>query len=169
MDRTLAAAGARSDGVDGLLPARCPPVTGWTWPRATKLERFFQGVLAVVLAGAVALGFYLVPDPSGTGTHCRLGLLPCGMLVTTGKPCPTCGVTTSFVLAAHGRFGEALINQPFGLILFLLAVAGLLLSVTTVAAGRSWYPLVTKWSVPAFIMALVILGLVSWVYKWSVM
>jgi hypothetical protein len=112
---------------------------------------------------------YLTPSATGTGTHTLLGLAPCGMLLATGKPCPTCGVTTSFALAAHGRFGDSLVNQPFGLALFILAVAGLLVSVTTAAAGRSWYPLVTRWSVPSFIMALIILGLVSWMYKWSTM
>jgi hypothetical protein len=89
------------------------------------------------------------------------------MLLTTGKPCPTCGVTTSFALAAHGRLFDSFVNQPFGLILLLLAVMGLLVSLATLAAGRSWLPAATRWSVPAFIMALIILGLVSWVYKWA--
>jgi hypothetical protein len=156
-------------GEDRPAAGRIGAARGWNWPRATPLERVFQVALAAGLGGAIALGMYLTPSATGTGTHTLLGLAPCGMLLATGKPCPTCGVTTSFALAAHGRFGASLVNQPFGLALFILAVAGLLLSVTTAAAGRSWYPLVTRWSVPSFIMALVILGLLSWMYKWSMM
>jgi len=154
---------------DGGARARGREAGGWTWPRATRLERFFQGVGAVVLAGVIGLGLYLQPSRTGTGTHTILGLPPCGMLVTTGKPCPTCGVTTSFVLAAHGRFGDALGNQPFGLVLFALVVAGLVAMSATLAAGRSWGPVLLPWTVTTFILALVIAGLVSWMYKWSTM
>jgi hypothetical protein len=169
VDRTVAAVTTGREGGDRPASGRIGAAPGWTWPRATRLERFFQIALAALLGGAVALGLYLTPSATGTGTHTLLGIPPCGMLIATGKPCPTCGVTTSFALAAHGRFGESLVNQPFGLALFILAVTGLLLTVTTAAAGRSWYPLVTRWSVPSFIMALIILGLLSWMYKWSTM
>jgi len=169
VDRTVAAVGVGRERESRSVPERLGGKPGWTWPRATRLERFFQALLAACLAGAMALGLYLTPSTTGAGTHTLLGLPPCGMLISTGKPCPTCGVTTSFALAAHGRFGESFVTQPFGLILFILTAGGLLFTMTTVAAGRSWYPLATRWSVPSFIMALVILGLLSWMYKWSTM
>jgi hypothetical protein len=91
------------------------------------------------------------------------------MLVTTGHPCPTCGVTTSFVLAAHGRFYEALTNQPFGIAAFFLAVGGLILNVTALVARRSWFGLVTPGSAIAAALWLSALALVSWAYKWTQM
>ncbi|MBM4019328.1 MAG: DUF2752 domain-containing protein [Planctomycetes bacterium] len=109
----------------------------------------------------------LTPSPAGTGTHTVLGLPPCGMLVVTGRPCPTCGVTTSFVLAAHGRLGEALANQPFGLLVFVLTAGGLALTAATLAAGRSWLPLVTANRIVAAIIFLALAGLASWAYKWA--
>ena len=135
--------------------------------RASAAEKMVQGLVGAVLAGALALGLAVTPSPDGTGTHTILGLPPCGMLVATGRPCPTCGVTTSFVLAAHGRFGDALVNQPFGLAVFFLVFGGLALAVATLLAGRSWLPLLTPYRVGVAAGALLVLAMVSWAYKWA--
>lgn len=140
---------------------------GWPWPRASPTEKVAQAVVALALTAALAAGLLLTPSPAGTGTHTVLGLPPCGMLVVTGRPCPTCGVTTSFVLAAHGRLGEALANQPFGLLVFVLTAGGLALTAATLAAGRSWLPLVTANRIVAAIIFLALAGLASWAYKWA--
>ena len=142
---------------------------GRTWPRASTAEKAAQGILAAVMAASLATGLLLTAAPTGTGTHTLLGLPPCGMLVVTGRPCPTCGVTTSFVLAAHGRFYDAMVNQPFGLAVFLLAAGGLICTAATLATGRSWLPLLTVNRVLALGLILTALGLVSWAYKWSTM
>ena len=142
---------------------------GWTWPKASFGERVLQAAVAAVLLGALAAGLAMTPSPTGTGTHTVLGLPPCGMLVYTGRPCPTCGVTTSFALAAHGRFGEALVNQPFGLAVFALVCGGLLLAVVTLATGCSWITLVTVTRVLAAVIALTVLAIISWGYKWAQM
>ena len=139
------------------------------WPIATGTERILQGGALVALVGVLGLGLALTPSPTGTGTHCILGLPPCGMLAVTGHPCPTCGVTTSFVLAAHGRFGDALVNQPFGLICFLLTIGGVLLAVATLVTGRSWVPLLTAYGVAVPAAVLLVLALVAWAYKWATM
>ena len=91
------------------------------------------------------------------------------MLKMTGKPCPTCGVTTSFVLSAHGRFAEALVNQPFGLVVFLLVVGGLGGLGITLFAGRSWTPILARVDLTLVVLVLLALMLLSWAYKWSVM
>jgi len=135
--------------------------------RASLAERIIQAGVAAVLAGALGLGLVLTPSPTGTGTHQALGLPPCGMLVMTGHPCPTCGVTTSFVLAAHGSFSEALVNQPFGLVLFLAVAAGLLATLATLATGRTWAPLGRVSVVTTAAILMVVLVLASWAYKWA--
>jgi len=137
--------------------------------RASPAERAVQALLAVVLAAGLAAGFLLVPSRTGTGTHRILGLPECGMLRASGKPCPTCGVTTSFVLAAHGRLAEAVVNQPFGFVLFLLVAGGLAGLVFTLATGRSWYPVFVRVNPVVILLALLGLLLASWAYKWSVM
>jgi hypothetical protein len=83
-----------------------------------------------VLAGAIALGClavltlaaYLPPSPSGMGTHRHaLGLPACNFLRTTGLPCPSCGMTTSFAWFAKGNIVASAYVQPMGMILALLA------------------------------------------------
>lgn len=41
-------------------------------------------------------------------THRQLGLPRCNMVELTGKPCPACGMTTSFALLAHGDVPNSL-------------------------------------------------------------
>ena len=137
--------------------------------RSSAAERGVQIFLAALCAAALAAGVLLVPSSTGTGTHRVLGLPECGMLKMTGKPCPTCGVTTSFVLAAHGRFAESLVNQPFGFVLFWLVAASLVGLAAALARGRSVQPFFVRVSPRLIILALLAIMLVSWMYKWSAM
>lgn len=74
------------------------------------------GLLSLTVVG-VSAG--LTPSAAGVGTHMQLGLPACGFLARTGWPCPSCGLTTSFALAARGRFADAAFVQPFGFVLFV--------------------------------------------------
>ena len=146
-----------------------PSAVGWAWPRAGLGERIGQACVVVALAAALAVGFALTPSRTGAGTHTVLGLPECGMLKATGKPCPTCGVTTAFVLASHGHLVEAFVAQPFGFLLFILAAGGMVFSVATLVAGRSWAPLAVWVNPVVVLLALLLVMLISWAYKWSVM
>lgn len=64
--------------------------------------------------GATAVGAWLVPDPSGHGTHTQLGLPPCPSVLLWNRPCPGCGITTSFSATIHGDFAAAWTAHPFG-------------------------------------------------------
>jgi hypothetical protein len=157
--------GDLSSGADA--PAVSPD--GSAALRSSPAERGVQIFLALVCAAALAAGVLLVPSPTGTGTHRVLGLPECGMLKMTGKPCPTCGVTTSFVLAAHGRFAESLVNQPFGFVLFWVVGGSLVGLVAALVRGRSVQPFFVRVSPMVILLALSALLLVSWMYKWSAM
>ncbi|MCY2959918.1 MAG: DUF2752 domain-containing protein [Planctomycetota bacterium] len=92
---------------------------------------------AILAAFAVlVLGTWIEPDPRGFGTHEKLGMGACNFLAWTGIPCPGCGVTTSVSLAAHGSFRAAFWNQPFGLIVALLAPLAALVAIVQHARGR---------------------------------
>lgn len=82
--------------------------------RDLTLYALCWGVGALVFA----LSFWLAPDPAGVGTHTQLGLPTCGVYELFHKPCPSCGMTTAFALAARGRLGEALRVQPAGTAVF---------------------------------------------------
>ncbi len=70
--------------------------------------------------GVTALGMLLHPSQSGHGTHEELGLPPCPMVILFDRPCPGCGLTTSWCALLHGRFGESFRAHPLGPLLYLL-------------------------------------------------
>lgn len=93
----------------------------------TSVDRFVGLLIALPSWTVLGIARWLDPSPLGYGTHTQLGLGGCTMLTLTGWPCPMCGMTTTFALLAHGRVGEAFLNQPFGPVLFACTVAGAIL------------------------------------------
>lgn len=119
----------------------------------------FISVLILVVARI------LHPSPRGLGTHEQLGLPPCPFLLITGIPCPSCGLTTSFALAARFEFFSSFTTQPFGLIAFFLTICALPLSLLLIRRRISWseatqFPIFNRMAY--FMIALYIL---SWFYK----
>ncbi len=84
-------------------------------------RRIISGQLVVVLVwvAITAFGIYLNPNPHGHGTHQQLGLPPCPSVLFFDKPCPGCGLTTSWTATIHGQFGAAFKAHPLGPILYL--------------------------------------------------
>jgi hypothetical protein len=93
------------------------------FPRALG-DRLIGLALLLPSATMLTIAAFLPPNPSGLGTHRAMGLGSCTFLSLTGWPCPTCGMTTTFALAMHGHVGQALLNQPFGFVLWLCTVLG---------------------------------------------
>ena len=83
---------------------------------------------------------HLQPSPTGTGTHTALGLADCAFLKSTGIPCPSCGMTTSFSWFARGNLLASFYIQPMGTVLAVIAViafwSGLYVAVSGRAAHR---------------------------------
>lgn len=75
-------------------------------------------VLFVLWLAVVAIASYLEPDASGHGTHKQLGLAGCPWITLSGKPCPTCGLTTCFSAIMHGDFALAVAAHPLGPLVF---------------------------------------------------
>lgn len=134
------------------------------WSERT-LARLIGLALVIVCAAPLVIGAWVSPSPSGMGTHRALGLPPCGFLLVTGRPCMTCGMTTSVSLAAHGRLGESFGAQPAGAILSIVLASGLFAGLHALATGCSLRPLLDGATHKrTLIAAAVILG-VSWGYK----
>jgi hypothetical protein len=76
-------------------------------PRLTWTVRVLLVAMALaftcVLTVAVTLDPYAEDGtPLTMATHRQLGLPECNFVTLTGKPCPACGMTTSFALLMHG-------------------------------------------------------------------
>ncbi len=137
-------------------------------PRERRLIDRLVSLLLLPSGTVLTVALLLEPDPAGVGTHRQLGLGGCTMLQLTGWPCPMCGMTTTFSLAAHGRLVEALLCQPYGVVLFGLTLATALVALVELVrpTGRwrrfwDWLGLKEGWIAAALVAGLIL----GWVYK----
>ncbi|MDX1683389.1 MAG: DUF2752 domain-containing protein [Phycisphaeraceae bacterium] len=124
---------------------------------------------ALLIAGAtlsvLLIAAWLPPAPAGVGTHTRLGLPPCGFLSATRMPCATCGMTTAFAHAAHGRIDLALTTQPAGALLALLTAAVALVAGWAAVTGAALAPLGRFIWRPGLFFGVAGMILIAWAYK----
>ena len=87
----------------------------------TRLRPISGQVLYFMIWVAVTgFGAFLHPSPDGHGTHQELGLPPCPCALLLGRPCPGCGLTTSFTALIHGKIGESFRAHWMGPLLYAL-------------------------------------------------
>lgn len=127
------------------------------------------GLTLLAPTGTVlGIAMYLTPDPAGMGTHRQLGLGGCALLTMTGLPCPMCGMTTTFTHLAHLHVIEGIVNQPFGLFLFLATVLGAVVGLLDLISPSARWRRVLGWidrretALAIFLLGGMGLG---WVYK----
>lgn len=65
------------------------------------------------------IALFLRPDPHGHGTHQQMGLPPCPSVLMLDRPCPGCGLTTSWTAFVHGDFARAFSAHALGPVLYL--------------------------------------------------
>lgn len=134
-------------------------------PDRSHRTRLNAVLVLVGVAAIIGVSLYVEPDPARTHAKRRLPLRPCGFLMTTGLPCPTCGMTTSFAFMARGRVIAAFEQQPAGALLALLTVGLGVLALVVLVTGRrfeiNWYR-INPMHVLVVFMA-VFMG--SWVYR----
>lgn len=124
--------------------------------------------IALLLLAPLIVASRLSPDPRGVGTHEQLellGLTRCPFLASTGNPCATCGMTTSFSHAAHGNLIASFVAQPFAMLLALGCSMGFWIAIHQAAFdSRAARPLafLTR---PRAMWTLTALCLLAWGYK----
>lgn len=73
--------------------------------------------LALGICGVFVVARWLEPSPKGFGTHTQLGLPACQFEAVTGRPCPSCGMTTSFAWFARGELVQGWRANAAGMVL----------------------------------------------------
>ncbi len=127
-----------------------------------------MALLGLAGVAVLALALWLKPNPSGYGTHQQLGLGTCGMILTTGLPCPTCGMTTAFSHTVRGQWIAAFLAQPAGFALALATIAMVFVCIWSVKTGRLPAPLRNDRIVFRLFLTLLILLVAGWAFKLGV-
>jgi hypothetical protein len=127
--------------------------------------RWLALLSAIALVVVLGVARYLTPASSGMGTHQQLGLPPCTSLMLWGKPCPACGMTTSWSYVTRGQLAAAAKVNCGGLLLALIALAVIPASCYFFVTGRATRG---QWFSTALAVCLVVaLGLatVQWIVR----
>ena len=125
----------------------------------------FTAIATVSVIGLVVLRVFTTPDPHGHGTHEQLGLPPCSMMQLTGFPCPGCGVTTSFSYLVHGDWKQAVVTQPFGVLLAIGAVSIFAWAMIETLGGRDAWVDFRRFVRPWMYVGVGVAMLAAWAYK----
>lgn len=149
-------------------PARVHPLGPLV--RRTRMINPTRGrvAAAIVMLGCatpLVISARLAPDPAGIGTHRQLGYPACTLLVVTGYPCPTCGMTTAFAHTVRGQWTAAFHAQPMGMLLAIAAMTGLLASLSVLLSGRGWTINWYRIRPTRVVLLIVLLSAAAWSYK----
>ena len=120
---------------------------------------------ATFLIAGFTLARSLEPDPRGFGTHRQIGLPECTFRLLFSKPCPGCGMTTSFSHFVRGEFAAAARANETALLLAILSAVMIPWSLSSAARGRLWF---VDDPVQVFAVLVIALGAISvvlWVIR----
>lgn len=133
--------------------------------RVSSGARWGAGAVAAGLLSLLSLSAWLTPAADGHATHTQLGLPACGWVVRFNKPCPTCGMTTSFARAAHGDFAGSLRAQPFAAGAVLAAAVGFWIALHIMITGSRLSGPLTSLLTPKVLWGLAATSAAAWAYK----
>ena len=90
---------------------------------------------------------------------------PCGFLVTTGYPCPTCGMTRAFQYVVRGRLVAGLKSQPMGALLCVAMILAIPAALVVLVTGRGWQVDWYRVRPDRLLWVLLAVFLAAWGYK----
>ncbi|MGL4421847.1 MAG: DUF2752 domain-containing protein [Gemmataceae bacterium] len=151
-----------------------PPVVRVRADVSPRLSRWVRAVLVLMALGFVAVfitAAWLSPytedgEPRRMATHRQLGLPECSMITLTGKPCPSCGMTTSFSLLVHADPVHAWRANWVGVLLALSWAAMIPWGIVSAWRGRSWIVRDPELAGMIYSCAVIVLLLARWGAIW---
>jgi hypothetical protein len=133
--------------------------------RLRARDRWLLAIGATAVAVLLAIAVCLRPSPDGLGTHQQLGLYPCSFRVLFDRPCPTCGMTTSWACLMRGRVADAGRANLGGLLLGMLGLAGSPWMLLSALRGR-WVGIRPNGDAAAWMLsAIALITLVQWAVR----
>ncbi len=127
-------------------------------------QRIALVALALALLALLVTAGTLTPDARGHGTHQQLGLPPCTFYVIFQRPCPACGMTTSWAWFVRGEIGHAMAANAGGALLAGLSLIGVPWLSISALHGRWYGGRPSEWAIAgiAGMVSLVIAGQWMW-------
>jgi hypothetical protein len=124
-------------------------------------------LVTLVLVGVFALAICLNPydgdgKPLRMGTHMGLDLPPCTFYDLTGKPCPSCGMTTSFALLIRGDVVNSLKANAVGTLLAVFCLVLIPWNLVCAWRGRLYGIRSLERSITLALLVFVVLMLLRW-------
>ena len=143
--------------------------SGKTARRLSREERLGAAGGGLGLLALLGVARWLEPDPAGVGTHTQLGLPPTFVMDRLGTPCPLCGMTTAWAHTMEANLLAAVLTQPAGALLALLAMLAVpvLFGLALTGWRPAWFgaPGVWTWTLRLGVGVLA----AGWLYKlWAV-
>ncbi len=90
------------------------------YPEQNRRRIILQLVWFLLWVGVTGVALYLTPSSHGHGTHTQLGFAACPSVMIFDRPCPGCGLTTSFTNMVHLRFADAFRAHWLGPFMYLI-------------------------------------------------
>jgi hypothetical protein len=140
-------------------------------PVATAVLRTWMRCLLVLMAVALiavfGIAWWLQPyrdDGAAltSGSHQQLGLPPCTFKELTGRPCPSCGMTTSFALFVRGDLLHSMQANFAGTILAAFCLLTIPWALACAFRGQYYWIASLEWFVPRFIVVFFGVMLLRW-------
>src|SRR5688500_6382045 len=85
--------------------------------RLSAASRLIALAVSLGCLGVLVTAVAIRPNRTGMETHRQLGLAECQFLRTSGLPCPSCGMTTSFTWFVRGIIFASFYVTPLGTLL----------------------------------------------------
>lgn len=143
--------------------------------RLPGLLRGFFVVFSAILLTLLGIAASLTPSADGFGTHRQIklplitgaeeGLPACSFLQAYGKPCPSCGMTTSWAWLMKGNLWESVRANVAGTLLGICALVSAPWLLASAIAGRFWPGAPNEKVVLVIGVGVMLTTLINWIVR----
>jgi hypothetical protein len=134
-------------------------------PALSVRGRLLALAVSLLCLTPLVIASQLRPSPDGYGSHTAMGLAPCQFMRTTGLPCPSCGMTTSWTWFVRGNLAASLYVQPMGTVLAVLVACCFWAAMYVAATGRPVYRLLEVIPSRYYVVPLLTFAILAWGWK----